>query len=52
MHSATRRASELKGRLQRINPVEETELYNRTFADLIRMEATIRAFRDDGINGL
>jgi DNA primase len=52
MHSATRRATELKGRLQRINPVEEPELYNRTFADLIRMEATIRAFRDDGINGL
>jgi DNA primase len=52
MHSATRRAIELKGRLQRINPVEETELYNRTYAELIALEKTVRAFREAGINGL
>ncbi|MCW2601418.1 MAG: primase [Frankiales bacterium] len=52
MHSATRRATELKSRLQRVNPVEETELYNRTYAELIALEKTVRAFREAGINGL
>jgi DNA primase len=52
MHSATRRAIELKGRLQRINPVEDTEQYNRTYAELIALEKTVRAFREAGINGL
>ncbi|MCW2584941.1 MAG: primase [Frankiales bacterium] len=52
MHAATRRAVELKGRLQRINPVEDTELYNRTYGELIALEKTVRAFREAGINGL
>jgi DNA primase len=52
MHAATRRAVELKGRLQRINPVEETELYNRTYGELIALEKTVRAFREAGIKGL
>jgi DNA primase len=52
MHSATRRVTDLKGKLQRINPVEDTEVYNRTYADLIRMEATVRAFREGGISTL
>jgi DNA primase len=52
MHSATRRVAELKGRLQRINPVEDTETYNRTYAELIRLETTVRAFREAGINAL
>jgi DNA primase len=52
MHAATRRAVELKGRLQRINPVEETELYHRTYAELIALEKTVRAFREAGISDL
>ena len=52
MHAATRRAVELKGKLQRINPVEEPELYNRTYGELIGLEKTVRAFREAGINSL
>jgi len=49
MHAATRRVAELKGRVQRINPVEEPDLYNRTYAELIGLEKTVRAFREAGI---
>ena len=52
MHSAQRRAIELKGKLQRINPEQEIERYNKTYAELIRMEATVRAFREAGISSL
>ena len=52
MHAATRRVIELKGRLQRINPVEEAETYGTTYADLIRLERTVRAFRERGISSL
>jgi len=52
MHAATRRASEVKGKLQRINPVEEPELYNRTYGELIGLEKTVRAFREAGIGNL
>ena len=52
MHAATRRVAELKGRLQRINPIEEAELYTRTYAELIGLERTARAFREHGITGL
>jgi len=49
MHAATRRVAELKGKVQRINPVEEPDLYNRTYAELIGLEKTVRAFREAGI---
>jgi DNA primase len=49
MHAATRRTAELKGKLQRINPVEEAERYHRTYAELISLEKTVRAFREAGI---
>ena len=52
MHAATRRATEVKGKLQRLNPVEEPELYNRTYAELIGLEKTVRAFREAGIGNL
>jgi DNA primase len=52
MHAATRRAAEVKGRLQRINPVEEPELYHRTYGELIGLEKTVRAFREAGIGNL
>ena len=51
-HAAQRQITELKGRLQRINPVEEPEVYNRTYADLIRLEATARGHREGGISTL
>jgi DNA primase len=52
MHAATRRVAELKGRLQRINPVEQEDLYHRTYAELIGLEKTVRAFREAGISEL
>ncbi len=52
MLAATRRVAELKGRLQRINPVEEAVSYGATYAELIRLERTVRAFRERGISGL
>ena len=52
MHAATRRVAELKGRLQRINPVEDEAIYNRTFTELIALEKTVRAFREKGIGDL
>ncbi|MFN2540191.1 MAG: DNA primase [Mycobacteriales bacterium] len=51
-HAAMRQIADLKGRLQRINPVEEPELYNRTYAELIRLEATARGHREGGISSL
>ena len=52
MHAATRRVAELKGRLQRINPIEQAEVYTRAYAELIGLERTARAFREHGITGL
>jgi DNA primase len=52
MHAAERRVKELKGRLQRVNPVEEEDLYHRTYAELISLEKTVRAFREAGISSL
>ena len=52
MHAATRRVAELKGKLQRMNPVEEPERYHRTYAELIGLEKTVRAFREAGIADL
>jgi len=51
-HAAQRQIAELKGRLQRINPVEEPEVYHRTYAELIRLEATARGHREGGISSL
>ncbi|MEO6205369.1 MAG: DNA primase [Mycobacteriales bacterium] len=51
-HAATRRVTELKPRLQRVNPVEEPELYGKLFAELIALEQTARSHRERGIGGL
>ena len=40
------RISEVKSKLQRINPVTETESYNRLFGELVSLEAFARALRD------
>jgi DNA primase len=52
MHAATRRVAEIKSRLQRINPVDEADLYHRTYGELIGLEKTVRAFREKGIGDL
>ena len=44
--ATTRRVTELKSRLQRLNPVESTEDYNRLFGELIALEQQRRVLRD------
>ena len=44
--AATRAVAELKAQLQRVNPVDEPERYNRVFAELISLEQTVRARRE------
>jgi DNA primase len=51
-HAVTRKISELKPRLQRMNPVEEPDKYNALFTELIRLEQTARSHRERGIGAL
>jgi DNA primase len=48
----TRTIADVKSRLQRINPVEQTTEYNRLFAELISLEAHRRELRDKAIGTL
>ena len=50
--AATRRVMQLKSRLQRINPVEESETYNRLFGQLIALERDRIALRERAIGGI
>jgi DNA primase len=50
--AATRAATEVKQRLQRVNPAEEPERYSRLFAELVSLEQTVRALRERGIGAL
>ncbi len=50
--AVTRRITELKPRLQRVNPVDEAEQYGRLFAELISLEQTVRALRETGVGEL
>jgi DNA primase len=50
--AATRRTGELKQRLQRTNPVEQPDDYNRLFAELVQLEQTVRALRERAIGAL
>jgi DNA primase len=49
---ATRRIAELKARLQRLNPVEETEEYNRLFGELVALEQHRRGLREQALGAL
>ena len=49
---ATRRIQELKSRLQRLNPVEATEEYNKLFGELIALEQWKRSLREKSIDRL
>jgi len=44
--TTARRIADVKSKLQRTNPVEEAELFNRMFGELAALEAHRRALRD------
>jgi len=50
--AATRATAAAKATLQRVNPVEEPERYNKMFAELISLETTVRALRERSIGAL
>jgi DNA primase len=47
--TTARRLNELKSKLQRTNPIEEADSYNRMFGELIALEQQHRALRDRSI---
>jgi DNA primase len=47
--TASRRINEVKSRLQRMNPVNETQEYNRLFGELVALESHRRALREEAI---
>ncbi len=49
---ATRRIAELKAKLQRLNPVEETEDYNRMFGELVAFEQHRRGLRERALGAV
>jgi len=48
----TRQIQELKGRLQRLNPVEQSTEYNRAFGELIVLEQRKKALRERGVGAV
>ncbi len=42
----TRRVGEVKSKLQRTNPIDQVEIYNRMFGELIALEQQLRQTRD------
>jgi DNA primase len=50
--AVTRRVTALKSRLQRVNPVEEQESYNRMFGQLVALEQERIRLRERAIGGL
>jgi DNA primase len=50
--AVTRRIQQLRSRLQRLNPVEETEKYNRFFGDLIALEQSKQRLREQAMGTL
>jgi DNA primase len=50
--ATTRRIADIKSRLQRLNPVEAPEDYNRTFGALVALEAHRRVLRERAIGSL
>jgi DNA primase len=47
--TALRRINQVKGRLQRLNPVNETQEYNRLFGELVALESHRRSLREEAI---
>jgi DNA primase len=50
--AVSRKIEVLKGKLQRMNPVEETEAYNRQFGEVIALEQYRHGLRQRVIDGL
>ncbi|MEA2494239.1 MAG: primase, partial [Thermoleophilaceae bacterium] len=48
----TRQIQELKGRLQRLNPVDQATDYNRAFGELIVLEQHKKALRERGVGAV
>jgi DNA primase len=46
-----RRVAEVKSKLQRTNPIEQAEIYNRMFGELIALEQQLRDLRDRSLAG-
>jgi DNA primase len=51
MHAA-RRVAALKGKLQRMNPVEQADEYMRAFGQLVALEQQARSLRERAVGGL
>src|SRR3954463_9385439 len=50
--ATVRQMAALKGRLQRMNPVEEADAYNRAFLQLLALEQQARSLRERAMGGL
>jgi DNA primase len=50
--ATTRRVTEVKSRLQRLNPVEQADSYNRLFGELVALEKHRRVLRERAIGSL
>src|SRR3712207_547376 len=50
--ATVRQVAALKGRLQRMNPVEEADAYNRAFGQLLALEQQARSLRERAMGGL
>jgi DNA primase len=48
----TRQVTQLKSRLQRVNPVDQADEYNRLFGELLGLEQARRALREQAIGEL
>jgi DNA primase len=46
-----RRIAEVKSKLQRTNPIEQADVYNRMFGELIALEQQFRTLRDVSLGG-
>ena len=46
-----RRIAEVKSKLQRTNPIDEADTYNRMFGELIALEQQLRELRDRALSG-
>ena len=50
--ATVRRVSALKGKLQRMNPVEDPDGYTRVFGQLVALEQEARSLRERAMGGL
>ena len=51
-HDAARRIADLRGRLQRTDPVTQPEQYQQSFADLLALEDYRRSMRQESLGGV